>query len=156
MDIQNFEIFAELSVAILGFSGLAAVLGDSGSNHAYVAARVHGLLVRACIAAISSILPLTGLNIVYCSMIFIVLLIAAQGWAIFGLMRQKSARPSWVIFFTSLLAMLVGVVVMAYGIIEAPVTLVYGYVYSICVVLFSAGLFFVRMVLAITSLPKGN
>ena len=57
--METFEIFAEMSIAMLGFSGLMVAISDVSS---IVVARVKGLLFFASIAAICSVIPLTGLE----------------------------------------------------------------------------------------------
>jgi hypothetical protein len=155
MDLSVFEIFAEVSVAILGFSGIVAVIDDSNNTSPFVAARIRGLLLTSGIAAISALAPLTGLALTYCSILLIILIIASQLWGIW-LMRQQAAKPSWVIFFLSLIAMLAAVIWIVYGLVSEPEMLISGYIFTVSVMLLMSGLFFVRMVLAITSVTKGT
>ena len=151
MDVQSFEIFAEVSVALFGFSGLAAVVGGSKQKQTYISVRIRGLLFTSGVAAICSIAPLTGLNLLYCSVLYIVLLVWTQYWAISGFMRQQSSQASWMIYVPSFTAMVVAVASLLYGILLDPSLLFYAYMYGICVMLVVAGIFFIRMVLSIST-----
>lgn len=154
IDLGTLEIFAELAVAILGFSGIVAVIGDSKSSRSFVSVRIRGLLLTACVAAVSSIAPLTGLGLAYCSILVVILLLGSQIWD-FWLMKQQAAKPSWTVFYVSLVLIMAGVCWLILGLVYRPELLVSGYVYSIVVMLLMAGMFFVRMVLEITSETRG-
>ncbi len=155
LNLDALEIFAELAVAILGFSGIVAVIGDSKSSRSYVAVRIRGLLLTAGIAAVSSIAPLTGVALTHCSILFVILLVGSSSWG-FWLMTQQSANPSWIVFYVSQAAILIGVVWLILGLVYTPEILVFGYMYSIVMMLLMAGMFFVRMVLEITSETSGT
>ena len=154
MEPDAFEIFAEVSVAILGFSGMVAVIGDSNNTSPFIAARIRGLLLTSGSAAVSALAPLTGLTLTYCSILLIVIILASQLWGVW-LMMQQAAKPSWTIFFVSLVAMLSAVIWLTYGLVVDPGVLIFGYVFAVSVLLLMSGLFFARMVLAITSEPGG-
>jgi hypothetical protein len=155
MELDTLEIFAELAVAILGFSGIVAVIGDSTSSRPYIVVRIRGLLLTASVAAVSSIVPLTGLGLSYCSILLVILLLGSAIWG-FWLMKQQSANPSWIVFYVSQTAILIGVGWLIVGLAFRPELLVSGYLYSIVSMLLMAGLFFVRMVLAITTESRGT
>ena len=61
MDYPNLDVLAEVSVALLGFSGLAVVLGHSRFHQLGVAQRTQGLLYTSSTAFLGCILLLVGL-----------------------------------------------------------------------------------------------
>jgi len=150
MDLEVLELFAELAVAILGFSGIVAVIGDSTSSRSYIVVRIRGLLLTASVAAISAIAPLTGLGLTYCSIIFVILMLGSALWG-FWLMKQQSANPSWIVFSVSQTAILIGVGWLIVGLVLKPRLLDSGYMYSVTTMLLMAGMFFVRLILAIST-----
>jgi hypothetical protein len=74
MDFTNLQVLAEVSVTLLGFSGLAAVIGHSRFDPRGVEYRTLLLLYTASAAFVGSILPLVGVPI----------LLAAIGFATLG------------------------------------------------------------------------
>jgi hypothetical protein len=63
MDYTNLQVLAEVSVALLGFSGLTIVIGHSRFDQRGVAYRTQGMLYSASLAFIGSLLPLVGIPI---------------------------------------------------------------------------------------------
>jgi hypothetical protein len=63
MDYTNLQVLAEVSVALLGFSGLTIVIGRSRFDQLGVAYRTQGMLYSASLAFIGSLLPLVGIPI---------------------------------------------------------------------------------------------
>jgi hypothetical protein len=61
MDYLNLDVLAEVSVALLGFSGLTIVLGRSRFHQLGVAFRIRGLLYASSSAFVGCILPLVGI-----------------------------------------------------------------------------------------------
>ncbi len=61
MDYPTLEALAEVSVALLGFSGLTIVLGRSRFNPIGVTFRTQGLLFSSSTAFVGSIMPLIGI-----------------------------------------------------------------------------------------------
>ena len=61
MDYPNLDVLAEVSVALLGFSGLMVVLGHSRFHQLGVEYRMQGLLYAASVAFVGCMLPLVGI-----------------------------------------------------------------------------------------------
>ncbi len=102
MDYPNLDVLAEVSVALLGFSGLTVVIGHSRFHQLGVVYRMRGLLYASSIAFVGSILPLVGIPL---SASVLLLAIAMSflgvfvGRASFG--RQASSiQPSPVLLWT--------------------------------------------------------
>jgi hypothetical protein len=150
VNVQTFEIFAEISVALLGFSGLVAVLGNA-TQRAFFSTRIRGLLFSSGAAVICSVAPLAKLDLVYCAFLYIGLVIAMQAWAITGLMRSEGARPSWAIYVALLTLSLTAVSGLLYGVFLNTEILHTAYLFGLCVQLFTAAIFFIRLVLATTT-----
>ena len=146
--MESFEIFAEMSIAMLGFSGLMVAMSNATS---IIVARVKGLLFSASIAAICSVIPLTGLSIVYCSFVYIGLIGYMTVWSYGNFFRNPAANASKAIYFSLNAALLSTMVVLSYSIFLQQSILYHAYLYSICVILFCSGTYFVRMVLFIAA-----
>ena len=68
MDYSNLQVLAEVSVALLGFSGLTIVMGHSGFDQHGLAYRTQAMLYSSSLAFIGSLLPLVGIsNIFWCN-----------------------------------------------------------------------------------------
>ena len=63
MDYTNLQVLAEVSVTLLGFSGITAIMGYSRFAQQGVTYRMQGLLYASSLAFIGSILPLVGIPI---------------------------------------------------------------------------------------------
>jgi hypothetical protein len=63
MDYTNLQVLAEVSVTLLGFSGITAIMGYSRFAQKGVKYRMQGLLYGSSLAFIGSILPLVGIPI---------------------------------------------------------------------------------------------
>ena len=150
MEVESFEIFAEISVALFGFSGLVAVLGNA-TQQAFFSTRIRGLLFSAGAAVICSVAPLAKLDLVYCAFLYVGLAVAMQAWAITVLMRTHGARASWTIYFAMLTLSLTAVGALLYGVFRDTEVLHTAYLFGLCVQLFTAAIFFIRMVLATTT-----
>ena len=151
MDIQLFEVFTEVSIAVLGFSGITAAIGSQSHKMGFLAARVKGLLFAAGITSVCSVAPLTSLHLFYCSIAYILFATSLLIWAIFGLLRNPDAQSNMVVFVVGNSLMLSAIVSLIYALIVAPENLLVAYVYSLCMSLLLAGIFFIRLVLAIVS-----
>ena len=92
MDFTNLQVLAEVSVTLLGLSGLTAVIGQSKFDQLGVAYRTHLLLYNASVAFVASILPLVGIPILLATIAMAVSVTAMTVWggkSIFGLFQQK-------------------------------------------------------------------
>jgi hypothetical protein len=81
MDYTNLQVLAEVSVTLLGFSGITAIMGHSRFAQQGVAYRMQGLLYGSSVAFIGSILPLVGIPILPAAVGMAALLSAAIIWA---------------------------------------------------------------------------
>ena len=151
MDTQSFEIFAELSIAVLGFSGITAAIGSQTQQKSFLAARAKGLLFAGGVAAIFSVAPLTDLSLAYCAIGYMCSSSSLLVWAFFGLHRNPQARSSIFIFSIGNAIIITAIGALAYSLALAPELLPKAYVFALSMVLLLAGIFFVRLVLALTS-----
>jgi uncharacterized membrane protein YqjE len=148
MEAEGFEIFAEMSIAMLGFSGVMVAISKASAT---VVTRVKGLIFSASIAAVCSALPLTGLSLVLCSMGYIALVIVLVVWGYSSFYRNPAAQANKVIFFGLNGALLSAIVVLSYSVALAPRSLHQAYMYAIFAALLCSGSYFVRMVLFLVS-----
>ena len=151
--MEAFEIFAEMSIAMLGFSGLMVAISDVST---LIVARVRGLLFFASIAAICSALPLTGLSLVLCAFVYIVLVGYMNVWSYSNFFKVTQARASKGIYFVLTSALLVAMSALLYCIFYAADMLYQAYMGALAVVLFCSGTFFVRMVLFLVTEKEGS
>ncbi len=150
--METFEIFAEMSIAMLGFSGLMVAISDVSS---IVVARVKGLLFFASIAAICSVIPLTGLSLTLCSLVYIVLVLAMNVWSYINFFLNPQAQASKGIYISLTAALISAIIVLTYCIFYKNDLLLDAYIGAISVALLCSGTFFVRMVLFLVS-EKGE
>jgi hypothetical protein len=64
MDYTNLQVLAEVSVTLLGLSGLTAVIGQSKFDQRGVAYRTQLLLYTSSVAFVGSFLPLIGIPLI--------------------------------------------------------------------------------------------
>ena len=102
MDYPNLDVLAEVSVALLGFSGLTIVLGHTRFHHLGVAFRTRGLLYTSSSAFVGCILPLVGIPLpasVFLLALAMSFLSVWSGRATFG--RQASSfQPHLILSWT--------------------------------------------------------
>jgi len=87
MDYSNLQVLAEVSVALLGFSGLTIVMGHSRFDKHGLAYRTQGMLYLSSLAFIGSLLPLIGISIFFGAIAMATLMSMGSVWAgmrIFG------------------------------------------------------------------------
>ncbi len=65
MDYTNLQVLAEVSITLLGFSGLTAVIGYSRFDQRGIAYRTLMSLYQSSVAFIGSIMPLVGIPILF-------------------------------------------------------------------------------------------
>ncbi|MEM7278110.1 MAG: hypothetical protein AAF385_08295 [Pseudomonadota bacterium] len=97
-----------------------------------------------------SIAPLTGLPLAYCAALSIIGGLASLVWGFFGVLKNVSARASKAIFLVTLLVILSSIGFLTFALVTDN-HLKTAYVYSLCVMLALAGLFFVRLVVSLTN-----
>ena len=104
MDYTNLQVLAEVSVALLGFSGLTIVMGHSRFDQHGVAYRTQGMLYNSSLAFIGSLLPLVGIPISFGVIAMASLMSMGCVWAgmrIFGRsVPQVKTSPllNWIFF----------------------------------------------------------
>ena len=92
MDYTNLQALAEVSVTLLGFSGLTIVMGHSRFDQYGLAYRTQGMLYNSSLGFIGSLLPLVGIPISFGAIVMAALMSMGSVWAgmrIFG----KSVSP---------------------------------------------------------------
>jgi hypothetical protein len=102
-----FEIFAELSAALLGFSGLMIALRQAKFTPESLAARIRGLLYTAGGALVASLLPLINVPLLIACLVLLLIMVSHSSWAIRVWMlnaRQLGANPvlGWIFVTASL------------------------------------------------------
>ncbi len=75
------QVLAEVSVTLLGFSGITAVMGHSRFDQRGVAYRMQGLLYTSSLALVGSVLPLVGVPILPAAISIAALSSAGHIWA---------------------------------------------------------------------------
>ncbi len=81
MDYDNLQVLAEVSVTLLGFSGITAIMGYSRFDQRGVTYRMQGLLYTSSQALVASILPLVGIPMLPAAIAVAILGTATCIWA---------------------------------------------------------------------------
>ncbi len=81
MDYTNLQVLAEVSVTLLGFSGLTAVIGYSRFDQRGIEYRTLLLLYASSVAFIGSIMPLVGVPVLFASIGIAVSMLVEMVWA---------------------------------------------------------------------------
>ena len=89
MDYTNLQALAEVSVTLLGFSGLTIVMGHSRFDQHGLAYRTQGMLYNSSLGFIGSLLPLLGIPISLGVIVMAVLMSTLALWlSLFVLSEQ--------------------------------------------------------------------
>ncbi len=148
MDYSNLQVLAEVSVALLGFSGITAIVGHSRFAQQGVTYRMRGLLYGSSAAFIGSILPLVGAPMLPAAVANAAINVAINIWAaksLFGRSRQEiQANPvlTWTFFPIAILVNLH----LWWSILVLAEQLLFAYQLQIGANLVIATLYFVRLV----------
>lgn len=148
MDYTELGVLAEVSVALLGFSGITAIVGRSRFGQQGVTYRMLGLLYSSSLAFVSSILPLVGTPILPAAVIIAALNSVAIIWAAtnsFG-RSKKEIQPHPVllsIFFP--IATLVNLYLW-WSILTLSERILFAYQLQVGALLTLATVYFVRLV----------
>jgi len=103
-DYSNLQVLAEVSVALLGFSGLTIVMGHSGFDQHGLAYRTQAMLYSSSLAFIGSLLPLVGISISFGAIAMAALMSMGSVWAIMRIfgwsVSQVKTNPllNWIFF----------------------------------------------------------
>jgi len=148
VNLEVLGLFAEVSIAMLGFSGITLAFGRIYKRQKSLSVRTMGLLVTSGIAFLASITPIVGLPSVVASIILILLVGVSASWCIISVFRKPEHSSSvWLVCLVngSLLCS-VGWLILALwsdgSSVNAP------YMTTICLLLLAAALLFIRMILA--------
>jgi hypothetical protein len=148
MDYTNLQVLAEVSVTLLGFSGITAVIGHSRFAQQGVAYRILGLLYSSSAAFIGSILPLVGIPILPAAVGIAALVSAVNIWVgktLFGRSRQElRANPAlvWTFFPMAVMVNLY----LWWSIFVLAEQLLYVYQLQIGFLLLISTVYFIRLV----------
>lgn len=148
MEPGSFEIFAELSVTMLGFSGITAVLGGSQLDSPFIIVRIKGLLFCAGVAGVASIMPLAGLTLEHSAYLFELLLLSLMAWNFLGFRSISSHRASLPIFIPLIALLLSSSIFLGYQLYFEASNLTSAYAFGISACLLCAGSYFIRVVLS--------
>ena len=148
MDYTNLQVLAEVSITLLGFSGLTAILGHSRFDQLGVAYRTQMLLYASSVAFIGSILPLVGVPVLLGAIGMAASMSVLTVWAakrLFGWSAQKvptSLALNWIFFPTFIMLTLY----LLWSIFTLAEQLLLIYELSIGLYLMLATVSFVRLV----------
>ena len=148
MDYTNLQVLAEVSVTLLGFSGLTAIIGHSRFAQQGVTYRMLGLLYTSSLAFIGSILPLVGIPILPAAVGIAALMLAGNIWAgknSFGRSRceiQPNPALVWAFFPMSVMVNLY----LWWSIFTSAEQLLFAYQLQIGFQLLLGTVYFVRLV----------
>jgi hypothetical protein len=148
MDYTNLQVLAEVSVTLLGFSGITAIMGYSRFAEKGVKYRMQGLLYGSSLAFIGSILPLVGIPILPAAVGMAASLSAAVIWAgqnSFGRSRHEiNPNPAlvWTFFPMAIMANLY----LWWSIFALAEQLLFAYQLQIGFLLLVATTYFARLV----------
>jgi hypothetical protein len=148
MDYTDLQVLAEVSVALLGFSGITAIVGHSRFAQQGVTYRLRGLLYSSSLAFIGSILPLIGIPILPAGVAIAAFNSAAIIWA--GAMSfgrsKKEIQPHpvlvWIFFPFTILVNLH----LWWSIFALAERLFFAYQLQVGALLLLATVYFVRLV----------
>jgi hypothetical protein len=148
MGFTNLQVLAEVSVALLGFSGLTVVLGQSRFDQAGIAFRTEGLLYTSSLAFIGSLLPLVGVP-VSLSAIAIATLMSVACVSVLRTLFGANAptiRISKFLTWTTLPVYMLSTLALWFSIFALPEQLLLIYKLAIGCNLVLAVLYFIRLV----------
>jgi hypothetical protein len=148
MDYTNLQVLAEVSVALLGFSGLTVVLGQSRFDQAGIVFRTQGLIYTSSLAFVGSLLPLVGVPILLGAFAMAALMSAACMSVLrtlFGASAPKF-RISPLLTWTFLPVYMSSTLALWFSIFALPEQLLFIYKLAIGCNLLLAVVYFIRLV----------
>jgi hypothetical protein len=148
MDYTNLQVLAEVSVALLGFSGLTVVLGHSRFDQAGIKFRTQGLLYTSSLAFIGSLLPLVGVPVSLGATVMAALMSATFMSVLMTLFRADTPtiRVSPFLTWTTLPVYMISTLALWFSIFALPEQLLFIYKLAIGCNLLLAVLYFIRLV----------
>ena len=148
MDYDNMQVLAEVSVTLLGFSGITAIMGHSRFDQRGVTYRMQGLLYTSSQALVASILPLVRIPILPAAIAVAILGSATCIWA--GKMQlgrtRNEVRPNPFLLWTFLPAGALVMLSLWWSILISAEYLLFIYQLSIGFNLILATTYFIRLV----------
>jgi len=148
MDYTNLQVLAEVSVTLLGLSGLTAVIGQSRFDQRGVAYRTQLLLYTSSVAFVGSILPLVGIPLLLATIGMAVSMTTMMAWGArynFGWFQQK-VRTSLALLWIFFPPLIVLTLFLWWSIFTMAEQLLLSYELSIGLCLLLATVSFVRLV----------
>ena len=150
LQLPDLSIFAEVSIALLGFSGLASALGSvSQKNRTFIKFRLRALLIVSGSACFGSLAPLTGLPLYYCAIAFSLLTAGIVFVLVRSLVSTPDISPSRLLSVLCIGWALAGVGLQGYSLTFKPEWLSVAYMFALSGTITVATLFFIRFVLAL-------
>jgi|OM-RGC.v1.023193261 hypothetical protein len=96
-EMGRFEILAELSVAVLGFSGLLIALGHDRISDSLAVTRIRALLYTASASLVASVLPLLNLYLPVAAVFLLLALLMHTIWiCVYWLRAIHVSTSKWV------------------------------------------------------------
>jgi len=153
---ESLNLLAEISIALLGFSGLMVALGRSSFPEAGIYYRVAGLLGSASIALLASLLPIV--NVPFSIAAWFVVLVSASflSWSFVPFVVQGTATGSnYALAWFNILLGAVITIWLLLSLIPLTGKAEFAYVGLIGFYLFLGSVFFIRLVLSL-NFNKGD
>ena len=157
--IGQLELLAELSIALLGFSGIVVSLGRTNFSEEGYSKRIAALLWGSLVTFLGSILPILNVPILVASFVLITMSTLLLAWATrsFVLAGNLERTDTIVPLLFGLLTPAVVVTVwLAYCLVFDRNKLEYGYLSVVGCWLIVAASTFVRLVLALDLMKRAD
>ena len=148
MDYTNLQVLAEVSVTLLGFSGITAIVGYSRFAQQGVTFRMRGLLYASSSAFVGSILPLVGIPILPAAIGIAALVLAGNIWAGKGVMgrSRQEIQPNPAITWTMFPMAVIVNLYLWWSILTLAEQLLFAYLLQIGFQLLIGTVYFIRLV----------
>jgi hypothetical protein len=146
MDPFILKLFTQVSITILGFSGVTTALGHLSSNTRYISIRTKGLLFAASIAFIASIGPLAGFPEFFAA---IFLAIAALSTSCICLYAFTKSGANSSLVWPVHIALITSSLWLVYNLITNTQQIGQPYIATTALLIISSVILFIRLVISI-------
>ena len=148
--LANLGTFAEISIALLGFSGLASALSAaSRKNRGFLKIRLKALLIISGSACFGSLAPLTGLDLYYCCLAFALLIVGTVVSTCRDFLNTPDAAPSRILAVICIGWSAIAVIFQSIALALETDMIEVAYMFALSGTIAVSGLFFIRFVLAL-------
>lgn len=156
MDLTALEPLSKIAVTLFGFSGTTAVFGRVTKNHDFIAIRTKGLLITAGLAFAASTIPLSGVDLKLFAGALAPMVIISSVWCIVSyiLKKEKEANLPLLLLIHGAHFAVTGWLI--YSLYTASSYFVNAYLGTICVLLMTAAILYMRLVVSIEKSTAGQ